>query len=104
MVQFHHLRLEKEERERNTRAYIRKLRSGRNYMAKRNYNRCCKLIVLINEAFCNDEEESAEPLLDELGELRKTLDELESEVIGRLCASLTIVRSIEIDEASDVLD
>ena len=73
-------------------------------MTKRNYNRCCKLIVSINEAFCNDEEDSAEPLLDELGQLRKTLDELEHEVVGRLCKSLSVARTIEIDEASDVLD
>ena len=73
-------------------------------MTKRNYNRCCKLIVEINEAFCNDEEESADPLLDELGQLRKTLDEFENEVVGRLCSSLSMIRSVEIDEASDVLD
>lgn len=73
-------------------------------MGKRNYNRCCKIVILINEAICNDEEDLADPLFDELAELRPKLDEYESEVVGRLITSLTMTRIIEIDEASDVLD
>ena len=71
-------------------------------MAKRNYNRCVKIIVLANEHIVDDRSDLADELLDELGELRPTLTEEESAVVGRLVQSIFVSdgRDIEIDEAT----
>lgn len=68
-------------------------------MSKKNYNRCIKIIVQANEHIVDDREDLADELLDELGQLRPTLTEEESAVIGRLVHSVFVSdgRDVEVD-------
>jgi len=70
-----------------------------------NYERCIKLIVEANEHLANDRDDLADPLMDQIGEIRPKLDDFESTVIGRLIHSLWVTDrgiDVEIDEASNV--
>lgn len=70
-------------------------------MTKQAYKKCVDLIVTLNElAVVNAPEKDADPIYDELAELRKKLDKDQAAVIERLTRSLTGGLDIEIDEAT----
>lgn len=65
------------------------------------YKRAVEVIVALNEKIVAGEDEESDPLWGELAQLRKQVEEDQSEVIGRLSYSLAVQeKEIEIDEAT----
>lgn len=66
------------------------------------YLKVIKTIVALNEKIVDGEGDEDDPLWDEIGMLRKQLDEYHNEVVSRLMQSLFYIKNkpLDIDEAT----